>query len=508
MKRILAGILVLIFAFLIYILFKFLPDFYLDLGKNAYQKKDYVSAYKNLKTALVFNPKNLDIRYYYAQTLTNLTPTLEVQKELFQISQANQSDSADLIADRQIALWKNQILMSAGENYIEKTPLDGKILRWDVNKFPLKVYIKNNSTTAVQYYQDSIKQAFLQWQGSSANLVNFKFVDDEKQANIVVSINSSADMKKCDQQGNQEDCKYTVAYTTPDLEGDSLKKMDIFFYDSNNLGQPFSQKEIFNTAIHEIGHSLGIMGHSDNPDDIMYMETKQDDNYLNQFRSDFQSISQADLNTLNLLYKLVPDITNTPLSKFDTSHQFYPHIILGSDEQITSQKVLEAQNYIHSAPDLPNGYIDLAAAYAELKQYNKALEVLSQALIYCSSDAEKFMVYYNFAVIYMNLKDWQNSLKYATLAKQADPTSTDIDGLMAMLNYQLGNKDVAKQDYARAIQQSPDNIINSYNLAAIYIRELNLPQAGKVLNNLIKANPEAKNDPRIKVFSLLILLFK
>lgn len=504
MKRILTSILILIFASLLYVVFKFLPDFYLGIGKSAYLNKDYVSAYKNLKTALIFSPKNTDTRYYYAQTLLNLKPTLEIQEELFKLSQAKISDSANLIADRQITKWKYQILANIGENYIEQAPEDGQILRWDTTKFPLRVYIKNNSSTTPQYFIPSIQQAFLQWQKSTGNFINFEFTDDESQANIIVSINSSADMKKCD----SGDCKYTIAYTTPDIEGDWLKKMNIFFYDSNNSGQPFSQKEIYNTALHEIGHSLGIMGHSFNKDNLMYMETNQDNSYFNQFRSDFQSISQVDLNTLNLLYKLVPDITNTPLSEFDKRGQFYPHIILGSDEQITSQKIVEAQNYIKQAPELPNGYLDLSAAYLELKQYNKALDALDLALQYSSNNAEKFMVYYNYAVIYMGLRDWQNCLEYADLAQQADPTSVDTKGLMAMANYNLGHRSEAKQAYAEAIEAEPDNIINSYNLAALYIREFNLPMAGKTLNNLIQANPDAQNDPRVKIFSWLTLIFK
>lgn len=500
MKRLLNIFLILVFATLIYILFKFLPDLYLGLGKDAYLKKDYNSAYNNLKTALIFSPKNLNVRYYYAKTLLNLKPTFDVQKELFKITQTKISDSANMIASRQIAIWKSQILMGSGENYIEKAPSDGQILRWDTSKFPLQVYFKNNSTNAPSYFVPTIQRAFLQWQGASSNLIRFNFTNDEKEANIVVSINSSKDMKQCD----QVDCKYTVAYTTPDIDGSLLKKMDILFYDSNNLGQPFSQKEIFNTAIHEIGHSLGIMGHSENPDNIMFMESNPNEqSYFENLRSDFQSLSQADINTLNLLYKLVPDVTNTPLNEFNTDHQFYPHIILGSDEQITSQKIIEAQNYIQRAPDLPNGYIDLAAAYEELKKYDKSLDALEQALQHSSTNAEKFMVYYNTAVIYMSLKDWQNCLQYSDLANQADPTSPDAQGLMAMAYYNMGHRAEAKQAYAEAIAAQPDNVINSYNLAMLYLKEFNFPMAGRTLKDLIQANPDAQNDPRIKFFSFL-----
>lgn len=502
MKKTLKIIIILGFTALIYLIFKLLPDFYLGIGKDAYLKKDYVTAEQNLKIALIFSSKNRDARYYYVETLLKLKPSLEVQKELFKLSQTKISDSADLIANRQIAIWRSQILMNSGENYIEKAPSDGQILRWDASKFPLQVYFQNNSTNAPQYIVPTIQKAFLQWQNASSNLVSFNFTNDEKKANIVVSINPSTAMKQCEQEG----CKYTVAYTTPDIEGNFLKKMDILFYDSDNLGQPFSQKEIFNTAIHEIGHSLGIMGHSENPDNIMFMESNPNEHsYFENLRSDFQSLSQADINTLSLLYKLVPDVTNTPLKEFNTDHQFYPHIVLGSDEQITSQKIIEAENYIQRAPDLPNGYIDLAAAYEDLKKYDKSLDALEQALQNCSNNAEKFMVYYNTAVIYMNLKDWQNCLQYADLANQADPTSPDAQGLMAMAYYNMGHKTEAKQAYAEAIATEPDNIINSYNLATLYIKEFNFPMAGRILKNLIETNPEAQNDPRIKIFSILTI---
>lgn len=504
MKKVLTIALILILVFVLYIIFNFLPDFYLGIGKNAYLNKDYVSAYNNLKTSLIFSPKNTDTRYYYAQTLLKLKPTLEIQEALFKLSHTKISDSANMIADRQIAKWKYQILSNIGENYIEQAPADGQILRWDATKFPLMVYIKNNSASAPQYFIPTIQQAFLQWQKSSSNLVHFQFIDNENQANIVVVINSSDEMKKC----SQENCKYTIAYTTPDIDGDLLKKMNILFYDSNNLGQPFSQKEIYNTALHEIGHSLGIMGHSFNKDNLMYMETGQDNSYFKQFRSDFQSISQIDLNTLNLLYKLVPDITNTQMNEFDTRGQFFPHIILGSDEQITSQKIIEAQNYIKQAPELPNGYLDLAAAYADLKKYDKALDALDLALQYSSNNEEKFLVYYNSAVIYMDMKDWQNCLENADLAQQADPTSVDTKGLMALSYYNLRHRAEAKQTYEEAIALDPGNIVISYNLAMIYLREFNLPAAGSVLKDLIQANPEAQNDPRIKFFSVLTLLCK
>ena len=112
MKKISSAALILSTAFVLYAIKSIVPNIYLNLGKSAYENKDYASAYKNLKTALILNSKNRDVRYYYVETLLNLRPTFEIQKELYKISQTNLPDSADLIADRQVEKWKNTIFLS------------------------------------------------------------------------------------------------------------------------------------------------------------------------------------------------------------------------------------------------------------------------------------------------------------------------------------------------------------------------------------------------------------
>lgn len=500
MKKFFTVILICLTVFLLYFLGKILPDIYLKLGQEDYESHNYKKAYSDLKIAILLSPKNTDIRRYYTKTLLHFTPTLAIQKEFFKISQSGLNDSSELIADIKIDEWKKRILSNIGENYIDQVPFNGKILRWDIKKFPLMVYIENKSTIAPKYYETEIKRAFFEWQNSSG-FINFKFTNNEKEANIKVQINSSTDMKKCE----QDDCKYSVAYTTPLISSNLLKRMDIFFYDSNNLNKPFSQIEIYNTAIHEIAHSLGIMGHSYNKSDIMYMETNP--NKLKYFDDNIQLISSSDLNTLNLLYKLTPDITNTAKNEFDTSHQFYAPIVMGNDKQINTKKALEAQNYIKMAPDLPNGYIDLAVAFAGEMQYRKAIESLEKALSLSSSDSDKFIIYYNFGVIYMEIKDWDNSLKYAEIAKQINPTA-EVYGLTAAIYNKKGNKILAKENYEQAIQKDSENIDYSIDLARIYLKEFNPAQAGKILNKLISANPQSQNDSRVKSLSLITFLFK
>lgn len=498
LPRLFAVLFVLIIALIIQ---KCIPAIVFNLGKRAYENKDYVKAFNLLKFANEVDSKNIECRYYYVETMLKLKPALEVQKELFNISQANLSDTADLLSDKQIEIWRNNIFLNVGENYIEQVPLGDKILRWDAQTFPLKVYIKKDTQNSVPpYYEPAITRAFRQWQNTGP--VKFKIIDNEKDANILVDIISSQNMQKCD----GPDCKYIVAFTKPTYNDSLLKKMDITFYDLNMAGKPYSEREIYNTALHEIGHSLGIMGHSQNSDDLMYMQ-KTKDEAIDRFRSDFQLISPRDANTLSLLYKLVPDITNTSMSKYNVNYQFYAPIVIGGSKEANSKKLTEAQNYIKQAPNLPNGYIDLASAYTELKEYSKAIDALNTALTKTSDSSQTYLVYYNLAVIYMTLKDWNNAIQFAQTARGIQDSS-DLDGLIALANYNRGEKDKAKKEFARTLTKSPDNKINALNLAIIYLKEYNFAQAGKVLNNFVKANPESVNDPDLAPFKLMMLLFK
>ena len=180
---------------------------------------------------------------------------------------------------------------------------------------------------------------------------------------------------------------------------------------------------------------------------------------------------------------------------------------MGNPEQINSRKYQEAKNYIEQAPDLPSGYIDIASAYAEQNDYNNALKSLKKALELSSTSEEKFIVYYNIAITYFNIKDFDKALDYSQKAVEIKADS-DIEGLIASIYSHKGEKGKAKKLYKSSLEKDPSNIINSINLARLYLRELNFVQVGKTLNRLIKANPESAADTRVQAFSLLIFLFK
>lgn len=422
------------FAILFGLVFKLLPVFFFHQGKNYIKNKDYVKAYYSLKTAYNFDSRNKDYRYYYVLALTNLNPTVKVQKSIFEISETREDDSARQLAEMEISKWQDNILVNIGDNYIEQAPLDNRVIRWDEKSFPLKVAITDKSNIELPpYYRTEILRAFAQWQTSS-DFLTFEEITGEKYADIVVEI-TPLPSNVC--EGNV--CRYVVGYTTPKFKGSTLKKMTITLYDKDPYGNYFSDKELYNTILHEIGHALGIMGHSYSSEDLMYMTTETSSSFYAPYRSSFQYLSSQDINTIRLLYKLIPDITNTPIKNLDTKGLIYAPIVLGNSREMSSRKLEEAKNYIKNAPDISGGYIDLGVAYAELNKTNEALKAMNKALELSKSNNEKYMAYYNIAVLYTNNGKLDKALTYAKEAQNIFD-SEEVKELISNINHAKSSK--------------------------------------------------------------------
>lgn len=417
------------FAIVFGIVFKLMPSFYYWQGQNAFKQEDYVQARKNFKNAVFFNPHNKDYRYYLVKSLENLSPSLTIQKEMFEIATGNMQDSAQQVAQNKVSEWQRTILTNIGDNYIEQVPLDKGILRWDTSKFPLTVAITDNSGTSTPaYYKTEILRAFSQWQ-SATGFITFATSKNSNSANISIEI-SQPPSGNC----SDDNCKYVVGFTTPTYSGDILKQMKIVLYTNDPNGNFFSDKELYNTILHEIGHALGIMGHSYSTEDLMYMSTNENTSFYAPYRSSFQYLSSKDINTIRLLYKLVPTITNTPKKNLKTKGLIYAPIVLGTSNQISLRKLKEAQNYIKNAPDLAGGYIDMGIAYAELNRNAEAIRAMKKAYSLAKSDEEKFMICYNLSVILLNTNKLDSALSYAEEAQQITDNE-DIKELISNIKH-------------------------------------------------------------------------
>ncbi len=406
---------------------KAMPVYYFKKGKTLLEQQKYVKAYSSLKKAYKLNKNNKDYRYYYLQSLLNLSPNIQVQKEVFDLASDSTDDSTKQIAQDKVSEWRRNIITNYGSTYIEQAPLESGIIRWE--NFPLSICILDQSETSLpSYYKSEIKRAFSQWQ-TSVKFISFKYVETTSDANIIVKI-VPLPKSVCDEQK----CKYVVGYTTPNFKKRILKDMTILLYSTDPNGNFFSDKELYNTVLHEIGHSLGIMGHSYSSEDLMYMAAENSKSIYASYRSSFQYLSSKDINTIKLLYKLVPDITNT--EKINTKGLIYPPIILGTSEEVANRKIKEAQNYIKNAPDLAGGYIDLGIAYAQVNKINDAIKSMQKGYELSKNDNEKYLSLYNLTTLYMQKKDFKKAEQCANMAYEISATE-EIKELLAQIKIKL-----------------------------------------------------------------------
>lgn len=355
-------------------------------------------------------PDDSVIRTSYVAALSKVKPAYSVQKKLYGIAESKQQDEAAKAAKYKVLEIKSQIMREFYGNYITNAVYGSGILRWDIRSFPLKVYFENPNDVPA-YYVDNINKALSIWT-KSTNFVKFTKVNDKAKADVVITF-KDIPQNSC----STGRCSFAAAVTEPEISGQKLlKRMNMTFYKTNPYNKKFSESEILNTALHELGHTLGIMGHSNNPRDLMFAQKDNGGYFTSLPTPDF---TRNDLNTLVLLYRIEPAISNNPDLKSETFY-YAPLIIGGEDERIRT-KIEEYKKYIRNYPSMSSGYINLASTYADNGDFQNALTTLLQGEKYSKSSDDKFLIEYNKAMIYYNMQKYDEAVQCANNAKSIKP---------------------------------------------------------------------------------------
>lgn len=425
MRKVLLFILFVVLV--VYMLYKspLSASYYYNKAKALYSAGQYEQSLPLFEKSLFSDPKNILTRFYYVLALSKSEPTYSVQKKLYEMGNSKINDEAKKYARYQAVSLRHNLLVGVENNYIFNAVAGNDIIRWDINSFPLKIYYMNVES-APAYYYENIEKALLQWT-QRTNFVKFVQTKDENDANIVIKFSDISD-SSC----KGDNCKFAIAYTDPVITSKGvLEKMNLTFFKTNPRHELFSPLEVYNTALHEIGHTLGLMGHSDNPEDLMYASNDNSKNIYALFRSDFQYLTSQDLKTLALLYRLEPTISN--VKGLHSENFYYPPLIMGSEDARLLKKLEEYQKYIQKYPNFAAGYINIASIYVDMGDFDLALKALNSASHLAQNEDENYMIAYNRAIIYYNKQDYTNALNYAKQTKSIRP-SNNIDELINDIN--------------------------------------------------------------------------
>lgn len=153
------------------------------------------------------------------------------------------------------------------DNYLEECLSEG-VRRWRVAQMPVPIYISDGTT--VRGYQPAFQKyvidSFQDWSNAANQRVSFKYVDSPEKALITIIWTAN----KADMSSQIEAGETLTSGTTGRLNSAKILLLTV-----NSDGDSASNMK--GTCLHEIGHALGISGHSSDPGDTMFMFTKSYD---------------------------------------------------------------------------------------------------------------------------------------------------------------------------------------------------------------------------------------
>lgn len=339
------------------------------------------------------------------------------------------------------------------DNYFSNAvTASGNFAVWQ--QMPINVYIQSNPFTNI------VKSAFDLYNANFNGMISFNYVDSPTTAQINVTF--PARLERADEE------QFVAGITNNFSSGHNIQSSNIKLLTQKD-GIKFSSAFVYNTALHEIGHALGINGHSDNKADIMYPQTQA---------NVMMTLSARDMATLKIMYSKNTELINQ------------------NSATASTDKLQEALRYTQQAPNKTNSWINLGNVYYDLKMLPEALEAYKKALNIDPSDSN---IYASMAECYYSSKKYETSAQFYEYAKERTYDPVEIENYEAMiaLSKLSGQKyEEAYNLYVALVDKYPNK--KEYFINYLYLcTYLKKPEGKDKLILFLQTHPEANNDNTI-----------
>jgi predicted Zn-dependent protease len=204
--------------------------------------------------------------------------------------------------------------------YLNENLKNECLIRWPNQCFPMPVYVAPcnwySMSEADKYsYINMVVEALNTWEKASKGKFSFFLVNtlNESQMNIEWRRVDRKSLGNCSFNYDNESRLFSAEVSIGISDGIIHKK----YMDEN---------EVFHTILHEIGHALGL-GHSKNPEDIMYTPHQYG----------VVKLSKRDIASINWLYSLpygasAKSLNETYSTHFGNIDDIFMHIVTGKTQ--------------------------------------------------------------------------------------------------------------------------------------------------------------------------------
>jgi predicted Zn-dependent protease/Flp pilus assembly protein TadD len=417
-------------------------------GVNAYQAQDYATAARWFEQAVNQSPADLRCRYFWADSLVRAgQPNAAKAQYRFIVQRSPRQTPERTMAEQALkklnapARLAGQQPLNAGSgaqtaanDYYDRVAEGGVYARWDLNKMPLKVYIAP-PPAGLRHFQPGFVAQVQKALGVWMALV-------PPMRAVWVSVPDGADIRvtwvnQLNNQGvnTETGTLYNSGVTLPTIAGGKLQHMEVRLATLSLNGQPFTADMLYATALHEMGHALGLRGHSDQPEDVMYSQNSQP-----------KSLSRRDVNTLKRLYATAADVTNAQPGKTVDTPVLASRLNREISQLLAEIEVTPTALNWHR---LGNLYFQAARQLNEPTYFDRALQAMSRAIQLEPGDGT---VFFNRALVALTLERWQPALDDLVQAQRLLPKDADVYLQKAWVLAQLqrpGEAEAALRDFKR-----------------------------------------------------------
>jgi len=168
------------------------------------------------------------------------------------------------------------------------------VRRWPKSMMPIKVYVRPNPQLQEmqKIFSEVVTSSLDQWCKASGSAISYRIVDRVELANLICDYTDRPDLVRPDHDLGSEG----AADTQVRLKDNTLEWADITCLVCDEPGAPPRDRAMLNKlCLHEIGHALGMRGHSPSNRDTMF------------FNSSVPTVSdkltQRDKNTIRKIYQ-------------------------------------------------------------------------------------------------------------------------------------------------------------------------------------------------------------